>query len=275
MTDEKEPGLNDYEAKQEARRKRYEARAAEARQDAESAYARARRIQDGIPFGQPILRGHHSEKRHLADLGRIDKAMRRTIEAGKRAEHYERRAAGVGKGGISSDDPDAIPKLKEELARLEQYHERLKATSKAIRSKNPREALAGLGFRPEQVANLLEPNYLGRPRGVEPWMLSNNAANIRRIRKRVEELEARANKPALPERRVGDVRVVDNAELNRLQLFFPDKPAPEVRAKLKSYGFRWSPTTGAWQAFRSNRATWAAGVVLGCDLSTLPEGGEA
>lgn len=34
-------------------------------------------------------------------------------------------------------------------------------------------------------------------------------------------------------------------------MIFPDKPSEEVRKILKSNGFRWSPTYGAWQRNRS------------------------
>jgi hypothetical protein len=35
-------------------------------------------------------------------------------------------------------------------------------------------------------------------------------------------------------------------------------PAEAIRRELKSNGFRWSPTLGAWQRHRSNRATYLA-----------------
>jgi hypothetical protein len=41
-------------------------------------------------------------------------------------------------------------------------------------------------------------------------------------------------------------------------MIFPGKPAAEERDKLKSYGFRWSPTEGAWQRHLSNAAKYAA-----------------
>jgi len=46
---------------------------------------------------------------------------------------------------------------------------------------------------------------------------------------------------------IGDVRVLQNTEENRLQLLFPDKPEAEMIATLKSRGFKWSPRNKAWQ----------------------------
>ena len=88
-----------FAEQREAERQRAEDRAdrmagyatnAAARSDA--AYERARQIGDRIPFGQPILVGHHSERGHRADLRRIDRAMRTSVEEAAKAGHYERRA---------------------------------------------------------------------------------------------------------------------------------------------------------------------------------------
>lgn len=46
---------------------------------------------------------------------------------------------------------------------------------------------------------------------------------------------------------IGEVRVIQNTEDNRLQLCFPDKPEQELIGKLKSRGFKWSPRNKAWQ----------------------------
>ncbi len=229
MTD-KDP--NPYESKQEARRERLTLAAAEARARSGAAFDRARKIADAIPCGQPILAGHHSEARHRADVGRIDRGMRAGVDEAAHAEDLARRAEAIGTGGISSDDPDAVEKLRAELAELEAAHARDKAWNKGA---------------------------IGDP--IPGYVLSNRGANMRRIKARIEELEARYDEVSSEYERAG-VRVVDDVEANRLQLIFPGKPDDETRGLLKASGFRWSPTAGAWQRMRSPGANHAAKILL-------------
>ncbi|MGW1870440.1 DUF3560 domain-containing protein [Streptomyces mauvecolor] len=63
----------------------------------ESAWKRGHQLADGIPMGQPVLVGHHSERRARRDQERIDTATRTSISERDRAEHWagrEKAAAG-------------------------------------------------------------------------------------------------------------------------------------------------------------------------------------
>jgi len=70
-------GREDYAERKEARIDRLESRAAKAQSESAASYNTARSIMDHIPTGQPILVGHHSEKRHRRDLDKIDRNMQR------------------------------------------------------------------------------------------------------------------------------------------------------------------------------------------------------
>jgi len=48
-----------------------------------------------------------------------------------------------------------------------------------------------------------------------------------------------------------------------LQIFFPGKVSNGVVNKLQQKAFRWSPTSGAWQRFRSTDALYAACSITG------------
>lgn len=165
----------------------------------------------------------------------------------------------VGTGGISSDDPQAVEKLEAKLAALEKHQELMKAANVAIRMKDPTEGdakLAELGYTPEDIAKLREPDFCGHI-GYPAYLLQNNNANIRRIRGRIEELKKRTeNTPEGWEFDGG--RVVVNTTENRLQIIFDGKPDADIRTELKGEGFRWAPSQGTWQRQLTDNAMRAA-----------------
>ena len=61
--------------------------------DAEHARKAVSSIADGIPLGQPILVGHHSERHARKDAERIENGMRRAIKAFETAQYWKDRAA--------------------------------------------------------------------------------------------------------------------------------------------------------------------------------------
>lgn len=64
------------------------------------------------------------------------------------------------------------------------------------------------------------------------------------------------------EKSFGDVRVILNKALDRVQIIFPGKPADDERAALKFHAFRWAPSTGAWQRQLTQNGVWAAEAVM-------------
>lgn len=169
------------------------------------------------------------------------------------------RIKAVRTGGISSDDPVALEKLKLKLRKLEEHQEDMKAANAAIRMKDPAKGdakLAELGYTPEDIAKLRAPDFCGRI-GYPAYALQNNNANIRRIRGRIEELKKRAeNTPEGWEFDGG--HVVVNTTENRLQIIFDGKPDADIRGELKSEGFRWAPSQGVWQRQLTDNAMRAA-----------------
>lgn len=272
---------NAWEAKQVARRARIEAAADRAERRAEDAYRRAdlREEASGIPLGQPILVGHHSERRHRRMIERAENAMRASVAESKRARDLRAKAAAVGSGGISADDPDAIEKLMREIEKARQAQLMMKAANVVIRASRKvalagpdsdeffayRNKLADIGG--DRLANaawkLLQPDFAGRV-GFPTYQLQNNGANIKRMEARLAQLQAARSAAEAAGRECQRVRyqglceVVENFEVNRLQIIFEDKPEPLVRQELKSCGFRWAPSQHAWQRQLNNAARHAA-----------------
>ena len=109
--------MNAKEEKVEARKEYSEKKAAAARAESSARWDESRKMASRIPFGQPILVGHHSERADRAYRDRIFKTGEKAYEAGKKADYYEEKAEATGRGGTSADDPDAIKKLEEKLGK--------------------------------------------------------------------------------------------------------------------------------------------------------------
>lgn len=92
------------------------------------------------------------------------------------------------------------------------------------------------------------------------FQLSNNNAEINRLKKRIAVLEQRDETGFVGWKFEGG-EAVANQEENRLQLIFDGKPTEEQRSQLKRWGFRWSPTNRAWQRQLNNNAIYAAGQI--------------
>lgn len=165
---------------------------------------------------------------------------------------------------IKSHDPDALDKLRAKLAKREADQARMKAANKIVKSKKltNEEKLEQLKPFGCSAPALLEPDFCGRI-GFPGYMLSNNNANIKRIKGRIAELEQRDTESGPVEEQHGDVTYLEDFEDGRVRLIFPGKPSSEVRSLLKSNGFRWSPRNTAWQRQLTDNGRLAARYVLG------------
>jgi hypothetical protein len=250
----------EYEAKRQARYERLQAAASRAERESAQALEQGHDMASVIPFGQPILVGHYSEGRDRRYRARIENKFRKGYELHQKAERLRERAeAAKNCHAIFSDDPAAEEKIEARIERLEKRQELMRTANKLVRKKD-HEGLLALGFSESHVASLFTPDWCGRV-GFADYQLTNNGANIRRLKARLVEVKARADDET-SEQAIGAVRIVDSVEDNRLQVFFPGKPSAECRTELKSHGFKWAPSAGAWQRFRGNDALyWARAIV--------------
>lgn len=87
-------------------------------QDANGAHAAVERITSGIPLGQPILVGHHSERHARRDAKRIENGMRRAVKMWETSKYWKARAAGALRSTKYKERPDVrqrrIKKLEAE-----------------------------------------------------------------------------------------------------------------------------------------------------------------
>lgn len=79
----------------EERADRFETYSESRAADADAAQRYVASIADGIPLGQPILVGHHSERRARKDAERIENGMRKAVRMWETSTYWTQRAAGA------------------------------------------------------------------------------------------------------------------------------------------------------------------------------------
>lgn len=190
-----------------------------------------------------------------------DRATEELIEFRARGIKALRKIVFPNEAPIMSGDANAIERLRAKLADAEAFQAEAKEINAAIRgaAKNnttPIGALRMLGIPAARCAELAKPDELGRV-GIPDYALTNNSAEIRRLRKRIETVGAAKSAPTVEEFHTDTgIAFVDAPEANRVRLKFPGKPDAGKRAELKAHGFRWAPSVdgGVWQAYRNDRA---------------------
>ena len=187
-----------YRERREAKAERYREWAAK-RVERDSSPSAAEEAASQIPFGQPILVGHHSEKRHRNALDRADRATGRRIESLAKAERMEEKADNIeaaAEHAIYSDDPDAVERLRERIAELEAERERIKRYNASCRkAAKAGEKIGDLSILTEKeqkeilsIAKVC--SYQLRPGCAAPaYWTSNLSGNISRQKKRLAALE--------------------------------------------------------------------------------------
>ncbi len=160
------------------------------------------------------------------------------------------------------DDPQAAAKLEAKLVKLESAQETMKAVNAYFRKNKTLEGWPSL--TPEQITKLQQEMsqswHLDKSRPYPAYMLSNNNAEIRRIRGRIEQVRQHEETNFAGWEFDGG-RVEANKADNRLQVFFDGKPDEAARDELKANGFRWAPSVGAWQRQLNKNAYYAAGYI--------------
>jgi hypothetical protein len=169
-----------YRDRREARAERLRGWADSREQKSEAAFGRADQIAGMIPFGQPILVGHHSEGRARKDQQRIENGIRAGIESGRMAESMRSRADEIdrqAKRAVYSDDPDAVERLGVKLAELDSQRETMKARNADYRKEHRAELKA------------MSPYQRGQAVPYPSYAISNLGGTITRTRQRIEQLQ--------------------------------------------------------------------------------------
>jgi len=192
------------------------------------------------PSGFPVRR---AEKANASERRRSDEFRQFRDKYFARIARNERREA--------RENSDPAAEMRGKLENAEKLQKWMVAANKVVNSKKLSNteklaALVNIGLSGAAAAEALTPDFMGRI-GFASYQLQNNNANIKRMRKRVAELEAKAAATTTETERADGIRIVQNADADRLQIFFPGKPEAETIGKLKKNAFKWSPSNGCWQ----------------------------
>lgn len=219
---------------------------AEARSNA--AIETARKITEHIPFGQPILVGHHSEAGHRRAIERSAAQMDKGVAEHRLAEHHRSKAEGLEnylENTIFDDDPDAIEKIEKKLAMLEKSQQVMVAANKVCRNKKLDEAgkiaaLVEIGLTEENAKTLLHPVHDWQSVGFASYSLQNNNANIRRYRERLESIKRRKTLVERAENAESGVVIDYIYDGKYARVTFAEKPERDIINALKAAGYRWN-----------------------------------
>lgn len=199
-------------------------------------------------------------------------AWDKNMENFRRADHYLDMLKRAHTLAVKSDDPEVLDFLRAKLAGLEEAHA-LMVSANAYYRKN--KTLKGFeGIPADTMAWITRPGvylpggrngdgsplaFYGKP--FPTYELTNSNANIKRVKQRIETLEAvKASKPVEEEHDGYTYR--ENTEAMRVQFQFDGKPDDETRALLKRNGFRWAPSQGVWQRQLNDNGKYAAHRVM-------------
>ncbi len=164
----------------------------------------------------------------------------------------------TGMGGISADDPQAIQKLEAKLEKLQAAQDNMKAVNAYYRKHKTLDGCPNLSAeRIEAMKADMSSQWHIEDKPYPSWALSNNNAEIRRIKGRIADL-TKKQETAYAGWEFDGGKVEANREDNRLQIYFEEKPDEKTREALKENGFRWSPKAGAWQRQLNDNAIYAA-----------------
>lgn len=199
-------------------------------------------------------------------------AWDKNMENFRKADHYLDMLKRAHTLAVKSDDPEVLDFLRAKLAGLEEAHALMVSANAYYRKNKTLEGFEGIPA--DTMAWITRPGvylpggrngdgsplaFYGKP--FPTYELTNSNANIKRVKQRIETLEAvKASKPIEEEHDGYAYR--ENAEAMRVQFQFDGKPDDETRALLKRNGFRWAPSQGVWQRQLNDNGKYAAHRVM-------------
>lgn len=174
----------------------------------------------------------------------------------------------VGTGAVDLNDPNAREMLNDQLQQYQTQLDQSKEINAYYRKHKSFDGCPHISA--ERAAKWNAELADAKARGyvmdnpIPSYELTSIRGKIKRLQARLDELDKRAEEAADQQENTAfdGGEIVRNIEADRLQIIFDSKPDEEMREKLKSSGFRWSPRFGAWQRQLTDNAERAARQLL-------------
>ena len=240
---------------------------------ADADFERSRAAVEGIEPGQPILVGHHSERKHRRAVERSHDAMRRAMDSNRMATRHGFAASALERElerSIYHDDRDATQQLETRIAEREITRDRVKSANQRLRQlvktvpAPSDDQLLALGFIADEIATIRSRQAnLNRPTlDVYPFLnlvtadIARNKKRLANIRKSKTSAVVASPKPAREELLEHVGRVSDEMErtqeIERRSLLLRLQAGETVtNRELKAIGYR------PWQIERLREQDWS------------------
>ena len=156
-----------------AKSERYDGYAEHADTRSAASSRAAHEIGRHIPMGQPILVGHHSERRHRRDIARIDSNMRRAIEESKKSDYFSDKSENLIRDTkrFKEDRSYIMNRIEEEEAYLRRLHQHAASYSNySVRVNETQEKITYWRSRLDSVENELKASgrRIATPANIKP-----------------------------------------------------------------------------------------------------------
>lgn len=191
-------------------------------------------------------------------------AQDRHYQLYKEIQQIPDKIAGLLQGAniIKSGDADALEKLQQKVEKLEAWQAEMKEANAYYRKHKSLKGYKDFSDeRAEELDKAISETWYQKP--FAPFELTNNNAKIKSAKARMAQIERLKKEAAdTAEQPEADgtadlYKVVENAEIMRLQVIFDGKPNAYARSIMKRNGFRWSPSNSAWQRQLTQNAQYA------------------
>jgi len=158
---------------------------------------------------------------------------------------------------------DTDERMAEAVAQSERYRENYIQRLSAMwssRSHMMSTMITGPANFPVRRQEKIWNSYEKKAKELYDWQDRALAASIKAVKAvgYVAHPKPEGAKSGKEEFTIGDVLIVANHDIERLQIIFDGKPSAEIISALKGAAWNWSPKNGAWQRKITNNAIYSA-----------------